>query len=161
MTARGHMAQVLGATGLYTLTGDTPVDWELDAFQAGFAPLEQRLEAILADLFVDTASQGRIALWESLFRPQPSTADLDNCREMVKRRFAARPDGFTSEAVSELLLGAGVQGQLMENSDGTLTVEVEEVLGITQAEAQRELDQLLPSHLPWEWEDVSTEGTSD
>ena len=30
MRARAHMAQVLEGTGLYSLTGSTPVDWELD-----------------------------------------------------------------------------------------------------------------------------------
>lgn len=40
MNAREHMGQVLEGTGLYDLTGSTPGDWELDAFEAGFAPLE-------------------------------------------------------------------------------------------------------------------------
>lgn len=38
MRARAHMAQVLEGTGLYSLTGSTPVDWELDAYSAGLCP---------------------------------------------------------------------------------------------------------------------------
>ena len=74
MRARAHMAQVLEGTGLYSLTGSTPVDWELDAYSAGFAPLEAAFDKLLADLFAATATRERLAQWEALFRPQPSTA---------------------------------------------------------------------------------------
>ena len=49
MRARAHMAQVLEGTGLYSLTGSTPVDWELDAYSAGFAPLEAACDKLLAE----------------------------------------------------------------------------------------------------------------
>ena len=57
MRARAHMAQVLEGTGLYSLTGSTPVGWELDAYSAGFAPLEAAFDKLLADLFAATATQ--------------------------------------------------------------------------------------------------------
>ena len=81
MNAREHMGQVLEGTGLYDLTGSTPVDWELDAFEAGFAPLEAAFARLLGDLFVATASREQVARWESLFRPQPADAPLEDCRE--------------------------------------------------------------------------------
>ena len=61
MNAREHMGQVLEGTGLYDLTGSTPVDWELDAFEAGFAPLEAAFARLLGDLFVATASRKQVA----------------------------------------------------------------------------------------------------
>ena len=85
MNAREHMGQVLEGTGLYDLTGSTPVDWELDAFEAGFAPLEAAFARLLGDLFVATASREQVARWESLFRPQPADAPLEDCRETVCR----------------------------------------------------------------------------
>ena len=36
------------------------------------------------------------------------------------------------------------------------TVVLGRLLGVTQAEAQRELDQLLPAHLAWAWEESIT-----
>ena len=78
MNAREHMGQVLEGTGLYDLTGSTPVDWELDAFEAGFAPLEAAFARLLGDLFVATASREQVARWESLFRPQPADAPLED-----------------------------------------------------------------------------------
>ena len=91
MRARAHMAQVLEGTGLYSLTGSTPVDWELDAYSAGFAPLEAAFDKLLADLFAATATRERLAQWEALFRPQPSTAPVEDCRDTVASRMAARP----------------------------------------------------------------------
>ena len=156
MNAREHMGQVLEGTGLYDLTGSTPVDWELDAFEAGFAPLEAAFARLLGDLFVATASREQVARWESLFRPQPADAPLEDCRETVLRRFAVHQDSFTPAAVEALLPGAGVRGVLLENEEGGLTIVLGRLLGITKEEATRELDQLLPSHLSWEWDESVT-----
>lgn len=152
MRALEHMKNVLESTKLYTLTGSSPVEWELAAYGAGFDLLEERFDRILGDLFVSTASGEMLTQWEKLFRAQPSTDDLSFRRETVKQRFAVHPDGFTPQAVAALLPGAGVQGVLLESGEG-LVVVLGRLLGINQAEANRELDQLLPSHLPWTLED--------
>lgn len=78
MRAREHMGHVLEATGLYRLTGDTPVDWELYAYGVGFARLEERFQAILEDMFPQTAGREKLAQWETLFRPQPAEASWKN-----------------------------------------------------------------------------------
>ena len=110
----------------------------------------------MGDLFVATASREQVARWESLFRPQPADAPLEDCRETVLRRFAARQDSFTPAAVEALLPGAGVRGVLLENEEGGLTIVLGRLLGITKEEATRELGQLLPSHLSWEWDESVT-----
>ena len=143
MSAREHLAQVLEGTGLYELTGASPVDWELAAYGAGFALLEERFDQLLGDLFPATASREKLAQWEALFRPQRARASLEDCREMVQCRLAIQRDGFTPPDVQALLPGAGVRGLLLEGESG-LTVVLGRLLGVTQAEAQRELDQLLP-----------------
>ncbi|MGI6255293.1 MAG: hypothetical protein ACOYJZ_06630 [Acutalibacter sp.] len=155
MTAREHLAKVLTGTGLYQLTGSTPVDWELSAYGAGFALVEQRLERLLGDLFAATASRERLAQWERLFRTQPSTAPLEDCRDQVHSRLAVTPDCFTLEALNGMLPGGGVRGILQENGS-SLTVVLGKLLGITQEEAARELDRLLPAHLSWTWEEAIT-----
>lgn len=155
MTAREHLAEVLTGTGLYQLTGSTPVDWELSAYGIGFALVEDRLEVLLENMFTSTAGRQCLNQWEELFRKQPSTASLEDCREMVTSRLAVRPNGFFPEAVEAVLPGAGVRGILKENSNG-LTVVLGKLLGITKAEATRELDQLLPAHLSWQWEESIT-----
>ena len=153
MTAREHLAKLLSGTGMYQLTGSTPVDWELSGYGAGFALVEERLEALLGDLFAVTA--GRLAAWEQLFRKQPAAAALEDCREMVHSRLSVRPDGVNLDALQALLPGAGVRGLLLENGK-ELTVVLGKLLGVTKAEAARELEQLLPAHLTWTWDESVT-----
>lgn len=114
MRAREHMGHVLEATGLYRLTGDTPVDWELSAYGAGFARLEERFQGILENMFPQTAGREKLAQWETLFRPQPAEASLEECQEMVLQRFSVGEEDFTPEDVQNLLVGAGVRGLLVE-----------------------------------------------
>lgn len=156
MRAREGLARVLSGTGLYQLTGSTPVDWELDAYGVGFALVEERFDALLADLFTATAGRQRLARWEALFRPQGAAAPVEDCRESVTRRLAVRPDSFTPAEVQALLPGAGVRGLLLENGEGGLTLVLGRLLGVTKEEAQRELSALLPAHLPCAWEEDVT-----
>ena len=65
----------------------------------------------------------------------------------VTSRMAARPGDFTQAGTQRLLPGAGVRGLVLEDGEGGLKVLLGRLLGITQAEAARELDQLLPAHL--------------
>ncbi len=155
MTAREHLAKLLSGTGMYQLTGSTPVDWELSGYGAGFALVEERLEALLGDLFAVTAGRQRLAAWEQLFRKQPAAAALEDCREMVHSRLSVRPDGVNLDALQALLPGAGVRGLLLENGK-ELTVVLGKLLGVTKAEAARELEQLLPAHLTWTWDESVT-----
>lgn len=155
MRAREHMAKILSGTGLYHLTGSTPVDWELFAYGAGFALVEERFDKLLGDLFALTASRERLSQWERLFRDQLSTASLEDCRDTVHSRLAARPGNFSWKDVQALLPGAGVRGLLTVSGD-TLTVVLGKLLGVTKVEAERELKQLLPAHMAWEWDESVT-----
>lgn len=155
MKTQLHMKQVLEATGLYALPGDSPTDWELDAFGTGFAQLEGRRERLLQDLFPQTAGEERLSQWEALFRPQPAQASLEDRRAMIQARWAAREEDFTPQGVQALLVGAGVQGLVLEE-EGGLTVVLGKLLGVSKEEAARELDQLLPAHLAWTWEESVT-----
>lgn len=155
MRALDHMRQVLENTGLYNLTGNSPVEWELAAYDAGFTLVEERFDRLLADLFVDTASREKIAQWESLFRTQPALGGLEDCRETLRQRFSIHPDSFTFQAVSDFLPAAGVRGLLMENN-GSLVILLGRLMGVNQKEAERELNRLLPSHIPWSWDESIT-----
>lgn len=155
MRAAAHMRQVLEATGLYQLGEDSPTGWELEAFGAGFALLEERFDRLLEDLFPQTAGEGRVGQWEALFRPQPSQAALEERRGMVLARQALGEKPFTLAGVQALLKGAGVRGLVLEEAEG-ISVVLGKLLGVSKEEAARELDQLLPAHLPWDWEEAVT-----
>ncbi len=149
-TAADRIRRFLNAAGCYRLTGETSADWEGNACGAGVDAVEQALEALLEDLFPETASDQRLDAWEPLFRPQPAGGDLEQRRKMLGCRLAMNPRRFLPEDFCEMLPAAGVEGEVVEK-DGGLQVLVGKRLGLTEQEIRRELDRMLPAQLPWEW----------
>ena len=149
MTCGGNMARLMGATGLYRLTGESPVDWELAAYQAGFAVIEEAMAALEAELFALTAPAGRLAAWELLFRRQASGAGLGFRRQAAAKALGLRYGPATLGSLcQEVLPVAGVEGTVGEQAGKLLVTGV--LRGVTETEARRLLDRLLPAHLAWE-----------
>lgn len=143
------MRRILNGTGFYRLTGESSADWEVNACGDGLDALEKGMEALLQDVFAATSSGERLDQWEQGLRPQSSTGTLPERRLMQTRRLAVNPRGFTPEGVSAALPAAGIVGELLETETG-LRVVLGKFLGVGEGEALRELDLLLPAHLPWE-----------
>lgn len=149
--ALSRMRELLNGTGAYRLTGESSADWELNACGAGFSLIEDEVQSLLNDLFPGSASSERLDLWEELFRPQPSAGTLEQRRAMLAARLSMNPQRLTKEDLSEMLPAAGVAGEVTEGETG-LTVLAGRLLGVTEAEARAELDEVLPAHLPWTWD---------
>lgn len=150
--ASERMRRILNSTGGYRLTGESSADWEINACGAGLDSVEQAISGLLDDLFPPTASRARLDDWEKLFRPQPSSAGLEDRRAMLGERLSMNPGRFTPREFSPMLRAAGIAGEVLEESGG-LRVLFGRCLGITEEEAKRELDDILPAHLSWEWDD--------
>ena len=148
--AAERMRTILNATGAYSLTGESPGDWDLNACGAGLDRLETAMDDLLADLFPPTMGEGQLTVWESLYRPQSSDAGLEERRKMLAARLAMNPGKLSPEDFSSMLWGAGIAGEVREQGNG-LQVLVGKWLGVSQEEALRELDEILPAHLPWTW----------
>ena len=149
MSGGENIRRLLEATGIYRLTGRSPVDWEVDAYQAGLGQADAAMEALEAELFLSSAPGERLERWELLLRPQASEASLEERRRALVQAFSAWNRPANLEAMQDLLAAAGVRGSLREE-DGKLLVALEEYQGVTAQEAQRMLDRLLPAHLEWE-----------
>lgn len=149
MTGRENMAGIMAATGLYKLTGSSPVDWELDAYGKGLGILEADMELLEAELFVMTAPAQRLDQWEKLFRCQASGGSLEDRRLGVAKALSPGPGALSLPALEDILLIAGVRGGISW-SEGKLHISVQEYIGVKEAEAKRLLDRLLPAHLEWE-----------
>lgn len=149
------MRRVLNDTGCYRLTGSTSADWEITACAAGLDHLEAGIDTLTADLFALTASSEQLDKWESLYRPQSADGSLEERRKMQNCRGAINPTRFQLSAMSNSLPAAGIVGMLQE-VEGSLKVLVGRLLGVTKEEAEKELDQILPAHLGWTWEESVT-----
>lgn len=151
--AAQRMREVLNRTGAYRLTGETSGDWELNAMGTGLDRLSEGVDLLLSDLFVEDASTDHLDVWEGWLRPQRSQATTDQRRRMLRERLAVHPGKGSLAEYADMLWAAGVLGRLRETGTG-LSVEAGGFLGLTETEVRRELDELLPAHLPWEIEPV-------
>lgn len=149
MSGGENMRRVLADTGIYVLTGDSPIDREIGAYEAGLGPLEEELERLEADLFVLTATAECLARWEAVYRGQASTADLETRRLAAAKALSLSNDPLTASDMDDILLIAGIRGSWQE-SGGKLVIQAEEYLGGTEEQARRLLGRLLPAGLEWE-----------
>ncbi len=150
--AARRMREILNGTEAYRLTGESLADREINACGAGFDLLERELEGLLADLFISTASESRLAVWEQTLRGQASGGTPDERRAALAGRLSMNPRRFRPEDFPSLLRAAGLEGAVREESGG-LRIFLGKLLGIPGEEARLELDRLLPSHLAWEWDE--------
>lgn len=149
MNSGAHMAQVLGATGIYKLTGESPADWELAGFAAGFQVIEEAMAGVESELFALTAPAERLREWEKFFRFQASAGELEMRRKGVAKALGLRCERASLRAIQETVLPiAGVEGTVAE-ADGKLVI-TGSLRGVTEKEAKRLLDRHLPAHMEWE-----------
>lgn len=149
--AAQRMLEILNATGAYQMElEEDPGSWDLLACGEGLDSLETSMDALLSDLFPLTMSEGELSRWENLYGFPPVNGALYDRRERLGARLAMNPKKFAPGDFSHMLPAAGVKGELAETAEG-LTVLVGRLLGVSEAEARRELEKILPAHLSWEW----------
>ncbi len=149
MRAGEHIRRVMVATGVYTFTGDNPLDGELAGYAAGFSLVEDAMERLEKELFAATAPEERLGQWETLFRGRAGTGDLAGRRQGMTQALAARGGPSNMEGIRNMLAAAGVKAAV-EESEGKLLITAAGYCGVTQIEAKRLLDRYLPSHMEWE-----------
>lgn len=149
MTGGEHIRQVLAATGVYRLTGDSPVDHEVDAYAAGLHVAEEAMDLALEEFFIETAPAERLEQWEALFCRQAPTGDLAGRRKALLGRMALHRRQGTLADLELALRAAGIDGTVEETEAG-LAVRVKALLGVSEQEAGRRLERLMPLHLQWE-----------
>ena len=147
MKAGENMKKLLARSGVYKLTGDTPLEWELAAYDAGFSLLEEALSRTEAGIFADTAPQEWLDEWETRYFPQPVQADLVTRREMLKERLLPRKGPVTLLDMPGLLLAAGIRGTAAEEGGRVVITPIEYLA--PKAQAERALGQLMPLHVAW------------
>lgn len=135
-------------TGLYSLTGSTAVDYELQAYAAGLDPLCDDFKTLQKESFVATAED------YGLIRREKSGGITFPASENEKRRAALYALGAvtqnsdTKTELENLLATLGIPVQITEDAPNkTLTVHfLKEPYG-GRAAAQKTLEKFMPAHL--------------
>lgn len=142
-----RMRTVLTDTGLYS-GEDKLFSAELTAYGAGLSMLFDAVNLCRDDLFVQTAGEEMLERFEKLFRVTPSSGNIETRRKMLLERGSVTPADNTRAALEKQLVGAGILGNIVENQQGGLYVNVRQVLGVSQETAAFEAESFLPAHLP-------------
>ena len=144
------LCRLLSATRLYDLSADGPLLWEIQAYLAGFALVEERRKEALDACFPQTCGEERLRQWERLLGMAylPGAA-LEERRELVLRRLAVGPGDNTAEGILRALRAAGVEASITEDTQNrTLTVQITDIGAYgSLSEAQAQAEKMMPSHL--------------
>ena len=113
MRALESMTAKMKATKLYSLGGNTTVDFELQAYAQGFAMACDELEKLEQEAFIATASDYGLANVESLLQIG-AAGSTEERRNAVLQRCAITPDNFTREDMEQAFEMEGIHAQICE-----------------------------------------------
>lgn len=148
MRALESMRKKLQATGLYTLTENSVVDWELQAYAAALEMAQDALAELERESFVATASGYGLTMREEQYEIK-SVGTTEERRDTILKLGAVTPNDFTRSAMVRVLGIAGLEAEICENTAANrLYVNC---LGKTdktaQEKARKIANMFLPAHL--------------
>ena len=146
------MDQLMASLRIYTLDPNGPVGWELEAYRAGVGRLGEALDQLEEDLFVQTAGEGRIALWERLldFPLRKNQPSMENRRRRIISSLSLDERSFTLEGIRTALLSAGMDAWVEEDfQQNRLIIHNQGLIGDfgTIQQVMDSAQKALPAHL--------------
>lgn len=113
MKALESMTAKMKATKLYSLVGNTAVDFELQAYAQGLAMVCGELEKLEQEAFVATASDYGLANAESLLQIG-AAGSTEERRNAILKCCAITPDNFTRADMERAFEMEGAHAQICE-----------------------------------------------
>lgn len=145
------MQSALAPMRLYDLSEGSLISCELEAYQAGFDLVEEKLGALWRDAFVQTCGEAALARWEQLLRlPRRSGASLESRREIILYKLAVAPGDYTLEGMGRSVRAAGLEAEILEDPPlGALTLTGASSMGGFDSldQLKRHVYAMLPAHL--------------
>lgn len=149
MNALDFMRGQMHATGLYSLSGNTVADAELESYAVGLNDAADALAELERELFVPTACGYGFALRERMF-VLTAQGDEAQRRSAVEALGAVTPRGFTREALQQTFCAIGIACEFCENANGQTIYLNIFFGGGTQEERNKTAEtakRFLPAHL--------------
>lgn len=149
--AFARMSGELRPLALYDLREQSFVAKELLCYAVFLDAVEDAVDALLREGFVQTASEAGVSRMEAVTGSRQSAdMPLSKRRDMLLYRFAHRPDDFSPTGMENGLRAIGLDAALIENlsqeqlilSDSSAIESLGQYLRV-----RREARQLLPAHL--------------
>lgn len=117
MACKDAMVKMLDSTGLYSLQEDSIVAAEIAAYSAGLALIEQDMETLYHELFLQTAQSFGLDIWGSNDGFTEGEISVELRRQLLLKRMAVTLNDFTPEGIRRSLEAVGVTADLADNID--------------------------------------------
>lgn len=152
-------------TGLYALSGDTAVDWELEAYAEGLDLLYEQIYKLMRDLFPETADEDGLSLWESLFGLSGQGMEKEERRRRLLLRVSAVPG--TKAGLIRLGESLGIPVSIAEEPGTIYCMAYSDPDEEEVSRFLRSFGGFVPAHLqilldlrPLSWSQIQAQGRS-
>lgn len=155
MRAADSIYAKLRPLGLYSLTGDTLVDAELKAYEAGLDLIYEALELLERENFIATARDEGLVLRELAFGPRRDDLPVETRRSMLFYRGAVTVNDFDRESIVRAMRAVGLDVAVTEDVPGKrLYINCLNVLDANKSKERlaEEAALFLPAHLEAEFD---------
>ena len=147
MGAYETMKGFLKTTGLYTLSGSTIIDFELQAYAAGLDALTNEFTELQNESFVNTSSGYGLENREKALG-LPHTGELADRRNAVLKLGAVTENSFTKDSLKGLFEVLGLSADITEDTpNGTITVKFLKIPSCGISKAVKIINKFAPAHL--------------
>ena len=147
MGAYESMKGFLKKTGLYSLSGGTIVDFELQAYAAGLDALTEEFNELQRESFVNTSSGYGLENREEAFG-LPHTGELADRRNAVLKLGAVTENSFTKDSLKSLFEAFGLSADISEDTaNGKITVKFLKLPSCGISKAIKIVNNFTPAHL--------------
>lgn len=147
------MKKSMQATGLYTLSGNTCTDWELQSYASVLDPLCDDLKKLRGESFAATAVDYGLCYRELALGILWPDETAEGRRKTIDALGAVGPDDCSKAALQKLLAALGVTAEATEDlPNKKLTIHItKEPYGGTDA-WQQIIGRFLPAHIETVWD---------
>jgi hypothetical protein len=164
---------------IYRLRAGSLVRAELEAYSAGLDFISFRLDKIKREMFIKTACDKGLDMWEDLLWGQRYPAlEVGTRRNMILAALSIRADGFSHESIETAILAVGVKAEIQEfPEEERLFIEATDYNSELKGYSNifKRIEKVLPAHLifdinfglvTWEmldaanhsWEEIDAQG---
>ncbi len=136
--------------GLYNLEINSKISAELSAYSVAFNMINQKLEELERECFINTSQTYGLELREKLFDYVRTGLDLYKRRTMLIYRTSITSNDFNKSKITEALMSSGMEVEITENL-GSSEIEVNCISFFdtisTQIQAQKKAQEFIPAHI--------------
>jgi len=141
---------------LYRLGGGSLIDAELAAYDAGFALIEDKLDTLCAESFIQTSGSYGLVLREQMMqlwlRPLSSNAKR---RELLLYRLSVAPNDYNLAGMLGSVRAAGLNAKILEDiPNGRIRIIEDGYISDfeTMDDVKETVRRMLPAHLEADFE---------